>query len=1517
MFRTKVIKRFLAILCVLSLVLPLVHSGIGTQEVYAAEPSNYDGFKKLTFSDLDVADGTLTKGEETLVSTPKGVTWEQTAFSGIFNISSDSSNYLYFGGSNSWNGIRLYGNSEGAIEFQYVEQTANRTDALGGITKDEVGKAITDTEIKLTVTFQFGAITADADGVNRTPVTMNVHIDDMQYATFYIQNVNVEYLDRTIYMYCGSDSQNFSYASSVYGEYLEISQEDFGVADSYTDASGAVHTMPAANLNGTKFHANILFPHTQASNYLCYGVKNGAWTGLRFWVDYDNPKIMYLNATDGVSNNHYAFQEDVAGVAFQGAYVELALSIEYIDTDNTGTEDDVLLGVWFDDVLYGGDYIIIKDFSTVLGNQFLVQSQDAATPYTIQAPEQLLQPDSSLTEVTLTDFGIKDTENITGSTQKTLLDSSLNGTIIDTVLSTKVHLNAGNYFCYAGTGAVSSYWDGLQMIVYADSITCNLVGKDSYAGTVATFTKNNVGVGLIGKEVLLQISIQAVDSDGDGEKNELRLGFFFDGELAGYFYKDTSGKILMAKHLGTLFGIHGNGTAISFSSVGNTAVDELLEVTPADFGVADDTYSYHSGDVAANGILRNEYKNSKEMTLDGKVLSAEVTFAGTEARFMIGGKTSAWEGFWFKRSGADSFTFLSANTKVTKELLLSNTSLLTTLDAISLKISIEYVDRDKDGIKDDVKYGFWLDGSLYNNTYFYVLDEVQSLGNRFGIYSAEDNSSIKISSAIRAKPDNFTEYSLENFGIAARNYNKAIDGTNYAVYGIKDMVLDGSIITGNIILDGNADIRLYGESNNAWSGYQFYIAESGKLTLTQSNAYFNTDERPNGVLAEFDVTYGDAFTFSLVQEYVDADADGKEDDVRMSVWVNEVMYGNKYFYMLDYTECLGNNVMLYSRDSDLTVMDMIFNEVYNLANGSYLLSGKGNITVNGEVAKAGTRLTTPGDYLIVNLCGESDMQVYNFRKQVVLYASGDSHPDGAINILDLVVAKKAQAGKDVATEAGRLGADVDRDGLVEDEDCASVRNALLMEVPSIKAETENATFYTENVMPIIGFFGPYHSTDARGKTYNFITNDIYNKIKRLGVNLITYTNDSYYGLEDVYSEEQIEQSQDILKNLALAEKYGIGMYVHDARLGDGHTDAQLADYISAFNHYSSFKGIAVIDEPFTDDYGGASNYESFRTLAAQRHLNLYKKKVSMLNNITNLIGNVNLNPMYESPAGDTSTSYDVYSAAYQTYLDEYIESCNPRQLSFDYYVFQDSSYAKRLGLKGYFQNLDIVRTTSLRGDVNIPFWTYIQAGDNWNDGAIDMSPTTNDNPAESQLLWNVNTSLAYGAKGIQYFPLIQPAYFAFTKEQDGTLTYDYDRNGLIGADGVENDWYWHAQKANKQVALVDEVLMQSKSEVVLAVGDNAQADTGITTSKYEILESITVGNTGEGAIIGVFDYHGKTAYYVVNYDMSNSQTITLHFTEEQNYSVLSTQMDEENTETAGKSCTLNLKAGGAALVTMN
>ena len=114
------------------------------------------------------------------------------------------------------------------------------------------------------------------------------------------------------------------------------------------------------------------------------------------------------------------------------------------------------------------------------------------------------------------------------------------------------------------------------------------------------------------------------------------------------------------------------------------------------------------------------------------------------------------------------------------------------------------------------------------------------------------------------------------------------------------------------------------------------------------------------------------------------------------------------------------------------------------------------------------------------------------------------------------------------------------------------------------------------------------------------------------------------------------------------------------------------------------------------------------------------------------------------------------------------------------------------------------------------------------------------------------------------------------------------------------------------------MLMHTTSKDVLAVGATAQEKTEKTATQEQLklygLESITATN---GAVIGVFEYQGKTAFYVVNYDYDNAQDITITFNEPQNYSVISKQLEEAHTETSGSSCKLSLVAGGAAMVTIN
>ena len=113
---------------------------------------------------------------------------------------------------------------------------------------------------------------------------------------------------------------------------------------------------------------------------------------------------------------------------------------------------------------------------------------------------------------------------------------------------------------------------------------------------------------------------------------------------------------------------------------------------------------------------------------------------------------------------------------------------------------------------------------------------------------------------------------------------------------------------------------------------------------------------------------------------------------------------------------------------------------------------------------------------------------------------------------------------------------------------------------------------------------------------------------------------------------------------------------------------------------------------------------------------------------------------------------------------------------------------------------------------------------------------------------------------------------------------------------------------------------------MLAIGTAARRDTQITKTTYGTL--LTGVSADNGALIGVFEYQGKTALYVVNYDAYDAETtydilpqgdeaadeITLTFGSEKNFTIVSTQLATEAADGSGTSCTLTLNNGGAALI---
>ena len=119
---------------------------------------------------------------------------------------------------------------------------------------------------------------------------------------------------------------------------------------------------------------------------------------------------------------------------------------------------------------------------------------------------------------------------------------------------------------------------------------------------------------------------------------------------------------------------------------------------------------------------------------------------------------------------------------------------------------------------------------------------------------------------------------------------------------------------------------------------------------------------------------------------------------------------------------------------------------------------------------------------------------------------------------------------------------------------------------------------------------------------------------------------------------------------------------------------------------------------------------------------------------------------------------------YAAFLKSYIDTVRPPLISFDRYpILTDGIDID------YFDNWVIYRDASLAS--GLPSWTYVQSI-GYNGHRV---------PTASQLAWQVNISLAYGCKGVQYFTYWTPDPARGEGFTQALMTVDGQRTPLYGA----------------------------------------------------------------------------------------------------------------------------------------
>jgi hypothetical protein len=175
------------------------------------------------------------------------------------------------------------------------------------------------------------------------------------------------------------------------------------------------------------------------------------------------------------------------------------------------------------------------------------------------------------------------------------------------------------------------------------------------------------------------------------------------------------------------------------------------------------------------------------------------------------------------------------------------------------------------------------------------------------------------------------------------------------------------------------------------------------------------------------------------------------------------------------------------------------------------------------------------------------------------------------------------------------------------------------------------------------------------------------------------------------------------------------------------------------------------------------------------------------------------------------------------YYRDFVDLVKPSLISFDRYPLLSHGRED----DNYFHNWAIVRDAALRGD--IPAWVFIQT----------LAYDNHREPTAAELLWQINVSLAYGAKGIQYFTYWTPE--AARGEGFGPA--------LITVDGRRTPRYAAARSINTTwLRQVGRQLKPLVSESVAHANETPLPNGAVAFAPSNLVTSIT----GSPVVVGTF-----------------------------------------------------------------
>ncbi len=405
------------------------------------------------------------------------------------------------------------------------------------------------------------------------------------------------------------------------------------------------------------------------------------------------------------------------------------------------------------------------------------------------------------------------------------------------------------------------------------------------------------------------------------------------------------------------------------------------------------------------------------------------------------------------------------------------------------------------------------------------------------------------------------------------------------------------------------------------------------------------------------------------------------------------------------------------------------------------------------------------------------------------------------------------------------------------------------------------------VMPVLGYWNAPRESVYNGQYYGALKNDEYfASVAEAGINLLEQHNDDH---------SQFPEETEL--TLEYCDKYNVGYFVTDYDLFSSAgalvtSKPVLKEAMQKYMQHKSFAGFYLKDEPLLGtEESLLLSCNTFYDVASELDLNAHLY--------------LNLNPYWASTFKKSTENYEKH-------IDGIYAENQIAHVAYDIYPLKEKEKGG-FDYEWFFTNLSLIRDGAIR--TNKTWIPFVSVSDEGNYVV----------PTEGELMYQVNTYLAFGAKGMYYFPINTPISMWDYMKDDGTVAM-YD---LFG--NKTKVWYY-VREANKQIQAIDAYLMKATNHGVIFNYTEKKME---CLSRGEIIQENTFREltkvSGDNCMVGCFDYHGKTCLYVVNADMSAPASVNLNFDARYGYEVV---QRGQSANVTGKQIKLSLAAGEGALI---